>query len=88
MFCQLSFNKQVSCIIDPFAGMEKLALSGELDQAVELGVVIRERYLQMADAWSVIAGHPAANDNTCMAAPNGSRLPGGGHAGTPTMQCR
>lgn len=61
---QLWFNKQVSCIVGPYAGIEKPAVSDELDYEVELGVVIgqRCRHVQPADARSVIAGYLVVND--------------------------
>ncbi|MGW8482393.1 fumarylacetoacetate hydrolase family protein [Microbacterium sp. NPDC055903] len=61
---QLWFNKQVSCINDPFGEVVRPAVSEELDYEIELGVVIgtRCRDVAAADARSVIAGYVVAND--------------------------
>ena len=61
---QLWFNKQVSCIVGPYADIEKPRLSDQLDYEVELGVVIgqRCRHVAPADARAVIAGYLVAND--------------------------
>lgn len=61
---QLWFNKQVSCIVGPYADIEKPAISDELDYEIELGVVIgqRCRHVAVEDARSVIAGYLVTND--------------------------
>jgi 2-keto-4-pentenoate hydratase/2-oxohepta-3-ene-1,7-dioic acid hydratase in catechol pathway len=61
---QLWFNKQVSCIVGPFADIEKPRVSDELDYEVELGVVIgqRCRHVAAAAARTVIAGYLVVND--------------------------
>ncbi|MBV9882107.1 MAG: fumarylacetoacetate hydrolase family protein [Sphingomonadaceae bacterium] len=61
---QLWFNKQVSCINDPYAGIVKPAESDELDYEAELGVVIGRtcRRVPAADARSVIGGYLCVND--------------------------
>ncbi|MFE5342381.1 fumarylacetoacetate hydrolase family protein [Isoptericola sp. NPDC056578] len=61
---QLWFNKQVSCIVGPHAGIVKPDVSDELDYEIELAVVIgkRCRHVPVDDARSVIAGYTVAND--------------------------
>lgn len=61
---QMWFNKQVSCLNDPFGDIVKPAVSEELDYEIELGVVIGARAKDVAveDARSVIAGYVVAND--------------------------
>lgn len=61
---QLWFNKQVSCIVGPYADVEKPRVSDALDYEIELGVVIGERCRRVAaeDAYSVIAGYLVTND--------------------------
>lgn len=61
---QMWFNKQVSCINDPYGDLVKPAFSDELDYELELGVVIGTRCkdVPVEDARSVIAGYLVAND--------------------------
>jgi 2-keto-4-pentenoate hydratase/2-oxohepta-3-ene-1,7-dioic acid hydratase in catechol pathway len=61
---QLWFNKQVSCVVGPYADVVKPDVSDELDYEVELAVVIGRRCKHVAaeDARSVIAGYVVAND--------------------------
>ncbi|PWJ26826.1 2-keto-4-pentenoate hydratase/2-oxohepta-3-ene-1,7-dioic acid hydratase in catechol pathway [Branchiibius hedensis] len=61
---QMWFNKQVSCIVGPYDGIEKPSLSDELDYEIELGVVIGQqcKNVSVEDARSVIAGYLVAND--------------------------
>jgi 2-keto-4-pentenoate hydratase/2-oxohepta-3-ene-1,7-dioic acid hydratase in catechol pathway len=61
---QLWFNKQVSCIVGPYANVEKPRVSDALDYEIELGVVIGERCRHVApeDALSVVAGYLVTND--------------------------
>jgi 2-keto-4-pentenoate hydratase/2-oxohepta-3-ene-1,7-dioic acid hydratase in catechol pathway len=61
---QLWFNKQVSCINDPFGGVVKPNASDEVDYEAELGVVIGKtcRHVSVADARSVIGGYLCVND--------------------------
>jgi len=61
---QLWFNKQVSCIVGPYADVVKPDISDELDYEVELGVVIgrRARHVRAEDARSCIAGYVVADD--------------------------
>lgn len=61
---QLWFNKQVSCIVGPYADIEKPTVSDALDYEIELGVVIGERCRNVApeDAYSVIVGYLVTND--------------------------
>ncbi|MDN4476325.1 fumarylacetoacetate hydrolase family protein [Demequina sp. SYSU T00192] len=61
---QLWFNKQTSCIVGPYADIEKPIVSDALDYEIELAVVIgkRCRHVGAADARSVIAGYMVAND--------------------------
>lgn len=63
---QLWFNKQVSCIHGPYAGIELPKVSDKLDYEAELGVVIgtRCRHVARADAASVIGGYLVMNDVT------------------------
>jgi 2-keto-4-pentenoate hydratase/2-oxohepta-3-ene-1,7-dioic acid hydratase in catechol pathway len=61
---QVWFNKQVSCINDPFGDVHLPAVSNQLDYEVELCVVIgqRCRHVSRAAASSVIAGYMVCND--------------------------
>lgn len=61
---QLWFNKQVSCIVGPYADVVKPEVSDALDYEIELGVVIGERcrHVSREEAHSVIAGYLVAND--------------------------
>lgn len=61
---QLWFNKQVSCLNDPYGDVVKPAVSDELDYEIELGVVIGvpAKDVSVEDARSVIAGYLVAND--------------------------
>ncbi|ANC32001.1 fumarylacetoacetate hydrolase family protein [Isoptericola dokdonensis] len=61
---QMWFNKQVSCIVGPFADVERPAVSEQLDYEVELAVVIgrRCRHVSRAEAPGVIGGYMVAND--------------------------
>ena len=61
---QLWFNKQVSCINDPFGEIVKPDVSDEVDYEIELAVVIGQRckHVSVDDARSVIAGYMVAND--------------------------
>jgi 2-keto-4-pentenoate hydratase/2-oxohepta-3-ene-1,7-dioic acid hydratase in catechol pathway len=61
---QMWFNKQVSCIAGPYDDIVRPAVSEQLDYEIELGVVIgrRCRYVDAADARSVVAGYLVAND--------------------------
>jgi 2-keto-4-pentenoate hydratase/2-oxohepta-3-ene-1,7-dioic acid hydratase in catechol pathway len=61
---QLWFNKQVSCIVGPYADIVKPRISDELDYEVELGVVIGRpaRHVRAADARTYIAGYLVADD--------------------------
>ena len=61
---QLWFNKQVSCINDPFADVVFPKVSTELDYEAELAVVIgtRCRHVAASGAAAVIAGYMVAND--------------------------
>ncbi|QUT05717.1 fumarylacetoacetate hydrolase family protein [Sphingobium phenoxybenzoativorans] len=61
---QLWFNKQVSCINDPFADVVMPRVSADLDYEAELAVVIGKtcRHVTAADAASVIGGYMVAND--------------------------
>ncbi len=63
---QIWFNKQVSCINDPFGAVLMPTISHMLDYEVELAVVIgrRCRNVSAADARSVIAGYMVCNDVT------------------------
>lgn len=61
---QMWFNKQVSCVVGPYADVHKPRISDKLDYEVELGVVIgrRCRHVAVEDARSVIAGYLVTND--------------------------
>ncbi len=61
---QFWFNKQVSCINDPYGDIVQPAVSDKLDYEAELGVVIgREcKNVSREDAASVIGGYLVAND--------------------------
>ncbi|MES2258161.1 MAG: fumarylacetoacetate hydrolase family protein [Pseudomonadota bacterium] len=63
---QVWFNKQVSCINDPYGALHMPKVSDKLDYEVELAVVIgrRCRDVKAADARSVIAGYMVCNDVT------------------------
>ena len=63
---QIWFNKQVSCINDPYGAVKMPTVSHMLDYEVELAVVIgrRCRNVAAADARSVIAGYMVCNDVT------------------------
>lgn len=63
---QLWFNKQVSCINGPYAGIEMPKVSDQLDYEAELGVVIgrRCRHVTREEAASVIGGYLVMNDVT------------------------
>lgn len=63
---QIWFNKQVSCINDPYGAVQMPTVSHMLDYEVELAVVIgkRCRNVSAADARSVIAGYMVCNDVT------------------------
>lgn len=61
---QVWFNKQVSCINDPFADVISPKVSEKLDYEAELAVVIGRtcRYVSLEEAPSVVAGYMVAND--------------------------
>jgi 2-keto-4-pentenoate hydratase/2-oxohepta-3-ene-1,7-dioic acid hydratase in catechol pathway len=61
---QLWFNKQVSCINDPYGDVVKPAVSDDLDYEAELAVVIGRacRHVAVEDARAVIGGYMVAND--------------------------
>ncbi|WP_440710483.1 fumarylacetoacetate hydrolase family protein [Herbiconiux sp. YIM B11900] len=61
---QFWFNKQVSCIVGPYADIERPRVSDALDYEIELAVVIGRpaRHVPREDARSVIAGYLVAND--------------------------
>lgn len=61
---QVWFNKQVSCINDPYGDVHLPKVSDKLDYEVELCVVIgkRCRHISREDARSVIAGYMVCND--------------------------
>ena len=61
---QVWFNKQVSCINDPFGDVHLPAVSSQLDYEVELCVVIgrRGRHVSREAAASIIAGYMVCND--------------------------
>lgn len=61
---QLWFNKQVSCINDPYAAIELPKVSDKLDYEAELGVVIgrRCRHVTREEAHAVIGGYLVMND--------------------------
>jgi 2-keto-4-pentenoate hydratase/2-oxohepta-3-ene-1,7-dioic acid hydratase in catechol pathway len=63
---QIWFNKQVSCITGPWDGVRVPRVSDRVDYEIELGVVIgkRCRYIDPADALSVIGGYTVINDVT------------------------
>ncbi|MES2257406.1 MAG: fumarylacetoacetate hydrolase family protein [Pseudomonadota bacterium] len=63
---QVWFNKQVSCINDPYGAVHMPKVSDMLDYEVELAVVIgrRCRNVSAADARSIIAGYMVCNDVT------------------------
>lgn len=63
---QVWFNKQVSCINDPYGAVRMPKVSDMLDYEVELAVVIgrRCRNISASDARSVIAGYMVCNDVT------------------------
>lgn len=58
------FNKQVSCIIGPYADIHRPRVSDQLDYEIELGVVIGRpaRHVTRENARSYIAGYVVAND--------------------------
>ncbi len=58
------FNKQVSCVVGPGAGVHMPRVSDKLDYEGELAVVIgrRCRHVGPGDAEGVIAGYTIAND--------------------------
>lgn len=60
---QLWFNKQTSCINDPY-GVIETGVTEKLDYEVELGVVIGKsaRYVKQADVRDYIFGYFVAND--------------------------
>ena len=60
---QLWFNKQVTCINDPFGAIEP-GVTEKLDYEVELGVVIgkRAKAVKAADALDYVFGYFVAND--------------------------
>ncbi len=61
---QLWFNKQTSCVNDPYGDVVKPDESDQLDYEAELAVVIgaRCRRVAAADARAVIGGYMVAND--------------------------
>ena len=61
---QVWFNKQVSCVNDPYGDVHLPRVSDKLDYEVELCVVIgqRCRHVKREDAASVIAGYMVCND--------------------------
>lgn len=61
---QLWFNKQVSCINDPFGDVVLPKVSEKLDYEVELAIVIGKtcRSVSESDAASVVGGYMVAND--------------------------
>jgi len=63
---QLWFNKQVSCINGPYDALHHPRVSDKMDYEAELGVVIgkRCRYVDEADARSVVGGYFVLNDVT------------------------
>ena len=63
---QVWFNKQVSCINDPYGAIHMPTVSHMLDYEIELAVVIgrRCRNVKAADARAVIAGYMVSNDVT------------------------
>lgn len=61
---QMWFNKQVSCINDPFGEIVRPTVSEQLDYEIELGVVIGKpaRNVSAANAREYIAGYLVTND--------------------------
>jgi len=61
---QMWFNKQVSCINDPFGEIVRPVVSEQLDYEIELGVVIGRpaRNVAAEDARAHIAGYLVVND--------------------------
>ncbi|MGP6169993.1 fumarylacetoacetate hydrolase family protein [Microbacterium sp. A204] len=61
---QMWFNKQVSCINDPFGDIVRPVVSEQLDYEIELGVVIGKpaRNVSAEDAREYIAGYLVTND--------------------------
>ena len=61
---QLWFNKQVSCVADPYANVVMPAVSDELDYEAEMAVVIGRscRKVNIEEAKQVIGGYMVAND--------------------------
>ncbi|BDZ40085.1 fumarylacetoacetate hydrolase family protein [Microbacterium suwonense] len=61
---QMWFNKQVSCINDPFGDVERPVVSEQLDYEIELGVVIGRpaRNVSAEQARDHIAGYLVVND--------------------------
>jgi 2-keto-4-pentenoate hydratase/2-oxohepta-3-ene-1,7-dioic acid hydratase in catechol pathway len=61
---QLWFNKQVSCINDPYGDVEMPGVSNDLDYEAELAVVIGKtcRHVPVDTARGVIGGYMVAND--------------------------
>jgi 2-keto-4-pentenoate hydratase/2-oxohepta-3-ene-1,7-dioic acid hydratase in catechol pathway len=58
------FNKQVSCVVGPGAGIHRPKVSDKLDYEGELAIVIgrRCRHVSVEDAAGAIAGYTIAND--------------------------
>lgn len=63
---QVWFNKQTSCVNDPYAPIHLPLVSDKLDYEVELGVVIgrRCRHVPVEQAQEVIGGYLVTNDVT------------------------
>ena len=61
---QIWFNKQISCVNDPFAPISIPDCSQEIDYEGELAVVIgrRARNVVMRDAMTVVGGYTICND--------------------------
>lgn len=61
---QVWFNKQVSCINGPYAGIDMPRVSDRLDYEAELGLIIGKkcRHVSANDALGVVAGYFVAND--------------------------
>jgi 2-keto-4-pentenoate hydratase/2-oxohepta-3-ene-1,7-dioic acid hydratase in catechol pathway len=61
---QIWFNKQVSCIVGPYADIHKPAISEQMDYEGEMAMVIgtRCRQVRARDASRVIAGYMVCND--------------------------
>lgn len=61
---QLWFNKQVSCINDPYAPIELPKVSDKMDYEAELALIIgkRCRHVSEENALSVVAGYMVCND--------------------------